>query len=71
MKKKSGNSFKLKKGRFRLDIRKTFLTVRDETLEEVDQSCGCLCPESVQDQVGRSSEQSDLVKDVPAHSMIL
>ena len=39
-----------------------------ETLEQVAQrSCGCPLPGSVQGQVGRSSEQTGLVEDVPAH----
>lgn len=40
------------------------------TLEEVAQSCGYLCPGSVQGQAGRSFDP-DLVKDALAHSMTL
>jgi len=37
-------------------------------LEQVAQrSCGCSLSESVQGQVGWSSEQPGLVEDVPAH----
>lgn len=40
-------------------------------MEEVAQIGEYLCPESVPGQVGRISEQPDLVKDVPAHSVII
>jgi len=58
-----GNGFKLKKGRFKLDIRKKFFAmgvVKDWTG----------CPVDVVDaqgQVGWCSEQPDLVEDVTAH----
>lgn len=46
-----GNS--LKKGRFRLGIRKKFFyDGGDETLKQVVQSCGCPIPGSIQGQVG-------------------
>jgi len=39
-----------------------------EALEQIAQrSCGCLLPGSVQGQAGWTSEQPDLVEDVPAH----
>jgi len=39
-----------------------------ETLERVDQRGGRrLIPGNIQGQVGRGSEQPDLVEDVPAH----
>ncbi|KAK4810947.1 hypothetical protein QYF61_013356 [Mycteria americana] len=60
-----GNSFKLKEGRCRLDIRNRvfFYNEGGETLEQVAQrSCGCSIPGSVQGQVGWGFEQPDLVE---------
>jgi len=62
------NSFKLKEGRFRLDVRKQIFTEGDETVEQVTQrSCGCPLPGSVQGQVGWGFKQPGLVEGVPGH----
>ena len=63
------NDFKLKEGRFRLDIKEEFFYSEDgETLEQAAQrSGGCPIIRSVQDQVGWGFEQPDLVIDVPPH----
>jgi len=64
-----GNGFKLKEGRFRLDIHWNFLNNDGgEALAQVAQrSCGCPLAGSVQGQVRWGFEQPGLVEGVPAH----
>ena len=56
-----GNSFELKEGRFRLDIRmKSFYDRGGETPEQVAQRGGrCPVPGNIQGQAGWGSEQPD------------
>jgi len=65
----SSNGFKLKEARFTLRYKEEILYYEGgEVLEQVAwRSCGCLLPESVQDQIGWGSEQPGLVEGVSTH----
>ena len=61
--------FKIKEGRFKLDIRRKFFTQGDVAQEQVAmRSCGCSILGDVQGQVGWSPLQPDLVGENSAQS---
>lgn len=59
---------KLKKGRFRFDVRKKFFILSGEALEQAaPRSCGCPTLGGVEGWVGWDLEQPDLVANNSVH----
>jgi len=66
-----GNGFKLKEGRFRLDVRRKYLTQRGvRCWHGCPEKLCCPIPAGTQGQVGWGPGQSEQVGGSPAHRMV-
>jgi len=63
-----GDSFKLKEGRYRLEVGGNFLLRRRAVAQAAQRSCGCPISGGAQGQVGWGPGQPELVGGNPAHA---